>query len=86
MEHPEVFEFPCIFSLKAMGHNRDGFEDIVVEIVKQHAPESAINTSPKLSSNGNFRSITVTFVAESRAQLDDIYKDMGENPEILMAL
>jgi uncharacterized protein len=86
MDQNEVFDFPCIFPLKVMGHQADDFEAYVVEIVQRHAPTSAYNTRQKVSSNGKYLSITVTFVAESRTQLDGIYQDLSHNPRVLMAL
>lgn len=86
MEHKEVFDFPCIFPLKVMGHHTDDFEDFVTEIVKQYAPQSAYNTSRRMSSGGKYLSITVTFVAENQQQLDGIYQELSNNPRVLMAL
>jgi hypothetical protein len=86
MDENEIFDFPCIFPLKVMGHQADDFEAFVVGIVQQHAPQSAYNTSQRTSSNGKYISITVTFVAESRAQLDGIYQDLSQQPRVLMAL
>ena len=37
----DVFQFPCAFPLKAMGHNTDEFEGLVVTIVRRHAPDLA---------------------------------------------
>jgi putative lipoic acid-binding regulatory protein len=39
-----------------------------------------------LSRNGAFVSVTVTVVAQSQQQLDDIYREVTSNDEILMAL
>lgn len=82
----DVFDFPCIFPLKVMGHQADDFEDFVVSVVLQHAPNSAYNTSRRASSNGKYLSVTVTFVAENREQLDGIYQQLSGNPRVLMAL
>jgi hypothetical protein len=38
------------------------------------------------SRNGNFLSVTVTIVAESQEQLDNIYRDLTNHEEILVAL
>jgi putative lipoic acid-binding regulatory protein len=38
------------------------------------------------SSNGNFLSITVTIRATSREQLDNIYRDLTADEQILVAL
>ena len=38
------------------------------------------------SKNGNFLSVTATINAQSKAQLDDIYRALTANPAVLMAL
>ena len=39
-----------------------------------------------MSRKGNFLSITITINAKSQKQLDDIYRDLTEYDEILVAL
>jgi len=46
--------------------------------------DEAINDA--LSRNGNFVSITITVLALSQEQLDDIYRDVSSHEDILMAL
>ena len=86
--HNEVIiDFPCDFPIKAMGLASDSFEITVIDIVRRHAPdlkETAIHTRP--SSNGKYVSVTVTIRAEHRAQLDAIYQDLTDCPDVLMAL
>lgn len=75
-----------IFPLKVMGRNADDFEGFVVSIVQTHAPLSARTVTTRLSQGGNYLSVTVTFVAESRAQLDAIYQELSSHERVLMAL
>jgi putative lipoic acid-binding regulatory protein len=70
-----------------MGRADDGFSDIAVRLVEQHVGKiapSAIQTSP--SRNGNFLSVTVTIDAQSQEQLDNIYNDLSNHEDILVAL
>ena len=72
-----LFDFPCRFPVKAMGRDHDDFETTVVAIVRRHVPdlgEGAVATTP--SRNGRYVSVTVTFTATSRDQLDAIYADL----------
>ena len=46
--------------------------------------DEAINNA--LSRKGNFVSITITVVALSQEQLDDIYRDVSSHEDVLMAL
>jgi uncharacterized protein len=38
------------------------------------------------SKNGNFVSVTATINAQSKAQLDAIYRELSADPQVLMAL
>jgi putative lipoic acid-binding regulatory protein len=80
------FEFPLIFPLKAIGRNDGEFEGFVVSVVQTHAPLSAHTVTTRLSQGGNYLAVTVTFVAESREQLEAIYQDLSKSGRVMMAL
>jgi len=83
----DVFQFPCDFPLKAMGYNTDEFEVLIVSIVRRHAPDLADHAvSSRLSSNGKYRSVTATFTAHSREQLDALYRELSAHEQVLMLL
>lgn len=82
-----VLQFPCDFPIKAMGRGTDGFELMVVELVRRHAPdlrENAVAVRP--SRNGRYLSVTVTVRATSQEQLDAIYRELSSCEAVLMAL
>ncbi len=82
-----LLEFPCEFSVKAMGLATDNFDTVVVEIVRRHVPElgeGAVKTRP--SKEGKYLSVTVTFDATSKPQLDAIYQDLTDHDQVLMSL
>ena len=88
---PETTEtllaFPTPFPIKAMGKREDGFAQTVLEIVTKHAPDFDASTlEMRPSKNGNFISVTATINAQSKAQLDDIYRALTAHPAVLMAL
>lgn len=86
-ERESLFEFPCTFSVKAMGLATDDFDMLVVEIVHRHVPqlsEGAVKT--RTSSGGKYVSVTITFEASSKAQLDAIYQDLTDHERVLMSL
>jgi hypothetical protein len=86
-EGESVFEFPCRFPLKVMGHNQPAFEQYVVEVVRTHAGSQAIATvATRPSRNARFLSVTVTFTASSRSQLDDIYRSLSASDQVLFLL
>ena len=83
----KLLDFPCDFPIKMMGREQPEFRDAAVALIERHAGKirsDAIHTA--LSRNGNFLSITVTIKAHNQQQLDDIYSDLSEHEEILVAL
>ena len=80
-------EFPCRFPIKMMGRHGDRFRQVAVELVASHAGKISPDAiTESTSSNGNFLSITVTIDAQSREQLDNIYRALSEHEEVLVAL
>ncbi len=78
--HPEIFEFPCPFSLKAIGEDLGDYRQFVIDTVRSFVPdldEAAVTT--KKSQESHFTSVTVLFTAQSRAQLDQIYQALNQD-------
>jgi putative lipoic acid-binding regulatory protein len=83
----ELLKFPCEFSIKIMGKSVDNFHNIVTEILDKHCgeiPKSSITT--RLSKNANYISLTVMFIAQSRQQLNALYKELVNNEHVNMVL
>ena len=82
-----LLKFPTLFPIKAMGRREEGFAQTVLEIILKHAPDFDADTMEmRPSKNGNFLSVTATINAQSKAQLDDIYRALTAHPAVLMAL
>jgi putative lipoic acid-binding regulatory protein len=82
-----LLKFPTPFPIKAMGRREDGFAQAVLDIILTQAPEfDAGSLEMRPSRNGNFLSVTATINAQSKAQLDDIYRALSSHPLVLMAL
>jgi putative lipoic acid-binding regulatory protein len=82
-----LLEFPCRFPIKAMGRAGEAFQAIVTHIVRNHAelwPGEPVRSN--LSRNGNYVAVTLVVRATSQAQLDAIYQDLTDSPDVLMAL
>jgi len=80
-------QFPCIFPIKAMGLATETFDALVVSIVRRHAPdisEGAVTVRP--SAEGKYLAVTVTILAQSRAQLDAIYRDLVACEQVMYAI
>ena len=70
-----------------MGRADAAFSDTAVGLVERHVGKvaaDAIQTSE--SRNGNFLSVTVTIDAKNQEQLDNIYNDLSNHKDILVAL
>ena len=84
---PPLLIFPCEFIIKAFGLANDEFETAVITIIRDHVKdlrEDALKIRP--SKDGKYKAITISIHAESREQLDDIYRDLTANPLVLMSL
>ncbi len=82
-----LLEFPCQFPIKAMGLADDDFDALVVSIVRQHVEdinEGAVRT--RASSNGKYMSVTVTFTAHSKDQIDNIYLALTGHDRVMTVL
>ena len=86
-DNQELMKFPCEFPLKVMGRAAADFAATVEEIVDRHiGRESAREVSERPSRQGNYVSVTITFTAQSRAQLDALYRELTAHQRILMVL
>ncbi len=82
-----LLKFPCDFPIKVMGRAEPGFDALVVELVRRHAPDLRDNAvSSRPSKGGKWVSVTVTLRAESKSQLDAIYLDLTAHEKVVMAL
>lgn len=86
-EPPPLMEFPNEFPIKVMGRQSGDLRAVTQAIIERHAgpmPESRVKT--RTSVDGNFVALTYTVTAQSRAQLDDIYRELTACKAVLMAL
>jgi putative lipoic acid-binding regulatory protein len=86
-ERESALTFPCTFPIKIMGRTQDGFAQAIAEVVRKHAPDfdpSALEM--RASKEGNWLSFTATINANSRQQLDDLYRELVGHPMVKMVL
>jgi putative lipoic acid-binding regulatory protein len=80
-------QFPCVFPLKVMGRRNDEFRSLVLGIVQKHAGAiAAENIEERPSKDGNYLSVTYTFEAQSREQLDALYRELTSCEKVLIVL
>ncbi len=82
-----LFQFPCDFPLKVMGRHSDDFRSIALGIVQKHVgavePEK-IEERP--SKDGSYLGLTFNFTANSREQLDALYRELTSCEKVLIVL
>lgn len=84
---PSLIEYPSDFPIKIMGRQSPGLAQSVVEIVLRHAPDfDPAQVELRASKQKNYLSITCVIRATSREQLDALYRDLCDHPQVVMVL
>jgi len=82
-----ALKFPTDFPIKVMGRQDSNLRALTRDIVERHAgPLTDTRIRDRLSSDGNFLSVTYVVEATSREQLDAIYRELTACDSVLMAL
>ena len=80
-------QFPSDFPIKVMGRHDSDLRILTQAIIERHAgpvPDSSVRV--RTSTDGNFLALTYVVRAQSRAQLDAIYRELTACKLVLMAL
>lgn len=80
-----LLKFPTDLPVKVFGRNDAEFRAAVIEIIERHYGK-AYTIAELPSKQAAYVSLTITVRAESRAQIDAVYRDFVANERILMAL
>ena len=87
MTEESLIEYPCNFPIKIMGKAEQDFTQVVLGIIKHHAPDFEEGTMKVLTSKGgNYLSITCTIRATSRTQLAALYQTLTDHPLVSIVL
>jgi putative lipoic acid-binding regulatory protein len=87
MIEASLIDYPCDFPIKILGHTRAGFAQAVLEVVRRHAPDfDGAVMEMKTSKRGKYLSITCVIRADSREQLDGLYRELCDHPMVAMVL
>lgn len=81
--HAQLLEFPCPFPIKAIGKAEADFRELVIEIVRRHAPD--LNTSQvsvRESSGSKWLAVTLVILATNQMQIDAIYRDLSSHERV----
>ncbi len=85
-EQETLLEFPCEFSIKAMGKAAEDFSELVESLITPHLEGEILKTKRQPSSKGAYESVTVTFTAVSKQQLDSVYMSLTSHDRLLYVL
>jgi uncharacterized protein len=87
MQTESILTFPTEFPIKVMGKRVNGFAQAVVDVVRKHAPDfDPATLELRTSKEGNYLSVTATVTATSRAQLDELYRELTAHPLVKVVL
>lgn len=88
MSHDQpTLVFPCRFTIKVMGRGDAEFENSVNQILNRHLPTLSDDAiSRRDSRQGNYAALSIVFEAQSREQLDALYRDLSACEHVMMAL
>lgn len=87
-QEPPKIAFPApAYPVKVVGASTPDFEAFVLETFQVHAPEvSLAQLRSRPSRNGRFVAVTVTFTAQSEAQLAAIFADLKASGRVELVL
>jgi putative lipoic acid-binding regulatory protein len=82
-----LIEYPSDFPIKIMGVMQDAFAQTMVDVVLRHDPTfHAGKMEMRPSSKGTYLALTVTVLATSREQLDNLYRELSSHPMVKVVL
>ena len=82
-----LLKFPCDFTIKVIGKGDDEFESTVLMIIHRHFPnlgDRAIQS--RNSEYGKYRALSITIHADTKEQMDSLYRELSACPQVIMAL
>lgn len=82
-----LITYPCVFPIKVMGEQVDGFVEAVVTVARAFDPgfdEATVERRP--SSGGRYLGLTISITATSREQLDELYRTLTTHPMVKVVL
>lgn len=87
MSELKLLEFPTDYPIKVVGRAGVLLRTEVDAIMQSHVADlDPQRTSERLSSNGNYLSITYTIVARSAAQVEALVAELAAEPHVIMVI
>lgn len=87
MADESLLSFPCELPVKVLGRNAPTFRDEARSIVRKHYAEIGEEAiSVQHSRNETYLAMTFIVSAQSREEVDALYRELTASDEILMVL
>lgn len=82
-----LIEYPSLFPIKVMGEKVDGLVHAISLIALQFDPVfDATTIELRESKGGKYLGVTITVMATSREQLDELYRTLSTHPMVKVVL
>ncbi|MDY2796847.1 DUF493 family protein YbeD [[Pasteurella] aerogenes] len=81
----DLLEFPCSFTFKVVGLNRENLVEDVVEVISRYV-RGEYAPRQHISSKGTYNSVSVDIYAEDIEQIETLYKELAKIAGVRMVL
>jgi hypothetical protein len=82
-----LIEYPCDFPINVLGLSHQGFAQTVAEVVMRYDRDfDATTIEMRPSSGARYIGLTCTIRATSREQLNALYQELCDHPQVVMVL
>jgi len=82
-----LITYPSRFPIKVMGLRVDGFVHAITTVAQHFDPDfDAATVELRESSGGKYLGVTITVMATSREQLDELYRTLSSHPMVKVVL
>ena len=82
-----LIDYPSLFPIKVMGVKVDGLVEAITHVAHQFDPAFDASTIElRESKGGKYIGVTITVMATSREQLDELYRTLSTHPMVKVVL
>ncbi|MGB3623189.1 DUF493 domain-containing protein [Ketobacter sp. MCCC 1A13808] len=82
-----LWDFPCVHSVKIVGLSEYPLVDVVTEVVSRHAPDfDRASIRARQSGAGKYTAVTVDVHFTHKEQVEALFQELHERPEIHLTL
>ncbi len=86
-EEESLLKFPCEFLLKVIGHDKEDFVENILCIVDDHIKDfDREQISVRNSQGAKYLALSISFIAESKPQMDALYMALNNHEHVVMVL